>query len=334
MRVRARIHDVAHAAGVSVTTVSQALNGRGKVSARTRERVQQVADELGYAPSRIATALQSQRTGIVGFVADEIATTPFAGRIVRGAQDEAAALGLTLMVVDSGGDEAVERRQIEVLRAQQVDAFVYARMYNQVHATPTAAIEPLPLATVNVSNPEGRVPSVQPDEFAIGATATRLLLDAGHRRIAHVTIRDPGPAVELRTAGYTDAMRRAGLEPHAAVVEGPADSIAGRRAFAAVLEAAPLTTAVFAFNDPMAMGVYQTAFAHGLRVPDHVSVVGVDNLDIIAAQLEPALTTLELPHAAMGAWAVRAVAGPKGERPEHALLGAPIIRRASVAPAV
>ena len=90
MGKRVGIVDVAAAAGVSVTTVSHALNGRGQVNPETRARVERVAAELGYSPNRIATALRNQRSGIIGFVSDEIATTPFAGRILLGAQDASA----------------------------------------------------------------------------------------------------------------------------------------------------------------------------------------------------------------------------------------------------
>lgn len=302
MRARVGIHDVARAAGVSATTVSHALSGRGKVSAETRVRVVLVAKDLGYEPNRLASALRNRRTGVLGFVSDEIASTPFVGRIVLGAQDAAASRDVTLMVVNSNRSAVVEQRQIEMLRSQQVDALLYARMFHRVVDTPTFGTAPVVL--VNSEDPDVSVSSISPDEFHVGMDATHVLLDAGHRRIAHITIDEPGPAVDRRHAGYRAAMDAAGLLPHVVRSTGPADARAGRRGLEQTLEESPSTTAVFAFNDPMAMGVYQSAALHGLRVPDDLSVVAVDNLELIAAQLLPALTTFELPHYEMGRWAV------------------------------
>lgn len=333
MSGRIGIHEVARAAGVSTTTVSHALNDRGKVSQATRERVRRVAQELGYRPNRIASALRNRRTGVIGFVSDEIATTPFAGRIVLGAQDAAAELGMTLMVVNSNGEPEVERRQIEVLQAQQVDALLYATMFHRVVSAPTGAGR-TPLVLVNAVDPVAQVPSVGPDEHEAGEVATRLLLEAGHRRIVHLTLDEAGLGRDGRVAGHAAAMQQAGLRTHVVRVPGPADARAGRHALRIALEEEPGTTAVFAFNDPMAMGVYQVAAERGLRIPVDLSVVGIDNLEVIAAQLRPGLTTLDLPHSAMGRWAVEAAArllqDPE-DLPERALIEAPEVQRGSVA---
>ena len=332
MADRIGIHEVAVAAGVSTTTVSHALNDRGKVSPGTRERVQRVAQELGYRPNRIASALRNQRTGVLGFVSDEIATTPFAGRIVLGAQEAAAERGQTLMVVNSNGDPEVERRQIEALLAQQVDALLYATMFHRVVTAPAVAGR-TPLVLVNATDPTAAVPSVVPDEHAAGRSATRVLLEAGHRRIVHLTLTDEREAVDRRIGGHLAAMADAGLAPRVVRVPGPGNAEAGRRAMEQALREEPDLTAAFVFNDPMAMGVYQVAYGRGLRIPDALSVISVDNLEIVAAELQPGLTTLELPHAAMGRWAVEEAGRLLGgaEQPvEHARMEAPLVRRGSV----
>lgn len=298
------IQEVARAAGVSVTTVSHALNGRGKVSADTRERVARVAEDLGYRPNRVASALRSRRTGVLGFVSDEIASTPFAGRIVLGAQDAAAELDVILMVVNSNRHADVERRQIEALRAQQADGLLYATMVHRRVRAP-GGFGSAPVVLVNATDADAPVPSIEPDEHQVGVDAARLLLDHGHRRIAHLTIADPGPATDGRAVGFGDAMVAASIAPRVVVVRPDADAAAGRAAFRRALEQDPSTSAVFAFNDQMAMGVYQVAAERGLRIPEDLSVVGVDNLELVAGQLLPPLTTFELPHYEMGKWAVR-----------------------------
>jgi LacI family transcriptional regulator len=332
MTKRVGIRDVAAAAGVSVTTVSHALNGRGQVNHDTRSRVERVAEELGYHPNRIATALVSRRSGIIGFVSDEIATTPYAGRVLLGAQEAAAEHGRLLVMVDSNGDPELEQRQISALRAQQVDAIVYARMYHQVIAVP-AALRDLPVVLVDAAAPGTDELSVVPDEVGIGRDATRHLLAAGHRRIAHLTIDDRGPGHDGRIDGYRAAMSDAGLPPALFSVPGPADARAGFDAFQRAWQDRP--TAVFCFNDEMAFGVYQAARELGVALPAQLSVVGVDDFTPISAQLRPGLTTVALPHYEMGRWSIRAAlrliddGEPEGER--QLRMPARLIERDSVA---
>ena len=303
MTKRVGIADVAIAAGVSVTTVSHALSGQGNLSDKTRAHVQHVAAELHYSPNRVASALRLRKTGIVGFVSDEIATTPFAGKIILGAQDAAAERGMVLMLVNSNRDGAVESQQIDSLLHQQVDAIIYARMSHDLVTLPDR-LKNTPTVVVDAETSAGVAPWVAPDEVGIGRIATERLISAGHRRIVHLTVGEPGPGVDGRIAGYTGAMRERDLDARVVTVDGPADARAGRAAFEIALDRHPDLTAVFAFNDPMAMGLYQVANGRGLEIPQDLSVVSVDNLEVIAAQLVPALTTVGLPHYEMGRWAI------------------------------
>ena len=306
MAKRIGIKDVAAAASVSVTTVSHALSGQGKMSDETRGRVERLAAELGYAPNRIASALRLQRSGIIGFVSDEIATTPFAGHIVLGAQEAAAEHGILLVVVNSNGDPQIESQQIESLLAQQVDGIVYAKMFHR-RVTLPERLTHFPTVLVNAFDPAAHVSSIVPDEVNIGTIATRQLLSAGHQRIAHLTVTDHFPGADGRIAGYLDAMAQSDNKPCVVRVSGPSDARAGREGFALALREMPDLTAIFCFNDSMAMGAYQVATGHGLRIPDDLSVASVDNLELIAAQLEPGLTTVALPHYEMGRWAIEQV---------------------------
>jgi LacI family transcriptional regulator len=333
---RVGIHDVARAAGVSPTTVSHALNGRGQVSAETRSRVERAATELGYSPNRIASALRRQRTGVIGFVSDEIATTPFAGRILLGAQDASAELGTLLMVVNSNGDAEVERAQIGALLAQRVDAIVYASMSHRRSVVPTL-LAAVPTVLVNTFDPESEVVSVVPDEEGIGYTAAQRMLEAGHRSIVHLSIEQPGPAVEGRQRGYEKALTEAGAEAPVVRVPGRANAAAGRAALRLAVAAHPDLTGVVCFNDLMAMGVYQVASIElDLPIPERLSVIGVDNLETVAAQLQPGLTTVALPHYEMGRWGLARAAALAADRAvpvEQTLLPGPLVERDSVGPA-
>ncbi|MCJ1709008.1 LacI family DNA-binding transcriptional regulator [Microbacterium sp. VKM Ac-2923] len=330
------IEDVARAASVSITTVSHALSGKGQVAAATRARVADVARELGYAPNRHASALRGRRTHILGFVSDNIATTPFATRVIVGAQEAAAERDQLLVVVNSNEDEDIEARQISSLLAARVDAVVYARMFHHDATTLPEAMRGVPSVMVDTADTDGRVPSVVPDETQIGRLATEALVAAGHRHIAHLTIDQPGRGTDLREEGYRSVLADAGLSPLVIPVPGDADAAAGREAWRRLRSVSDEVTGVFCFNDPLAMGVYQAANIDGLSIPEDLSVIGVDDFRPVAEALLPGLTTVALPHYEMGRWAVNSLLhlldGGTLEGPvDHVIPGA-LVTRGSVRP--
>jgi LacI family transcriptional regulator, galactose operon repressor len=342
---RPRIKDVADLAGVSTATVSLVLNNvpTARVSPETRERVLSAALRLGYAPNAIGRSLRTQRTRTIGFISDVIAATPYAGRMVQGAQDAAWRAGHLLFLVDTGGDVELEARAIEALRAQQVDGIVYATMYHRVVGVP-AGLAPDELVLLDARPASGPIPFVVPDEVGGAVSAVNELTGHGHRRIGFATDRRRDvPAAAGRLAGYRSALQAAGIayEPELVVGED-SDTPGGYRAVGQLLDLADPPTAVFCFNDRMAMGAYRAAAERGLRIPADVSIVGFDDQELIAAALSPGLTTVALPHHAMGEWAVRTllaiVAGQQGgsDGPEAVerqfLMPCPLVRRDSVGP--
>lgn len=336
---RPSIRAVAEAAGVSPTTVSHALSGTRAVRAETRERVIRAAAQLGYTPNRVASGLRLQRTGVIGLASDRIATTPFAGRIVLGAQEAARERDVVLMVVDSEGDSELEERQLRSLADHRVDGVLLARMFHQEVARPDA-LGPTPVVLVDAVPTAGwRVPAVAPDEHGIATTAVAYLVRAGHRHIGFVQTTDDAPASRGREAGFRAALETAGVDAARAAVERGSSDAAGGRAAGLRLLDRPLRerpTAVFCFNDQMAMGVYQAASAMGLDVPRDCSIIGVDDLEIVAAALEPGLTTIALPHREMGWWGMSTlldrIEGTVVDAAEPLLLTCELIERASVAP--
>jgi LacI family transcriptional regulator len=331
---RPGIRAVAAAAGVSVTTVSHALSGRGQVSGETRQRVRETAALLGYAPNPIARALRSSRTNVIGFISEEIATTPFAGQILSGAQEAAAELGYMLMIVNiKRGD--INDPQIDALLAQQVDSVILASSSHRVVQMPPR-LDPARTILVNAHDPSRPGFAIVPDEIGIGLLATRRLLHAGHRRIVHVTVDEDVPAVGGRERGYLGAMAEAGQSPLIVRVPGPATAQAGSDAIRRAIALANGTTAVFAFNDQMAMGIYQEISIDPMvTIPHEISIVGVDDLQLISAALRPGLTTVALPHAEMGRKAVEVASQLNLPGPGHGTvvrLPGRLVERASVAP--
>lgn len=209
---RIGIKDVAAAAGVSATTVSHILNEvEGKrINAETRQRVLETARELGYAPNGLARGLRLKRSNTIGFVSDQIATTPHAGRIILGAQEEAAKHDLLLLMLNTGGDQELERREIELLLQRQVDGVLYASMYHRVVEVPQL-LRSVPTVLLDARSNDPGVPSAVPDEVQGGETAVRELIRHGHRRIGFINNVDDIPATHGRLEGYRRALAEAGI---------------------------------------------------------------------------------------------------------------------------
>ncbi|QKJ18349.1 LacI family DNA-binding transcriptional regulator [Microbacterium hominis] len=305
-RSRSRVSEVAAAAGVSPTTVSHAFSGARAVNAETRERIFAAARELDYVPDRIASSLRTRRTGLIGFVGDHLATTPYAGRIIEGARRAGLERDVLLLVGESGGDAAAEADLLTRLVAQRVDGILLSRMFHQRVRRPELP-EALPLVLVDAApEPGWDVDAVVPDEAQIAALACERLLREGHRDIAYVGTTDTSRAARGRQIGVRTVLGDAGipLGPDR-LVSDASDAPGGRRAGLTLLSGRSRPTAVICFNDQIAMGVMQAAARLGIDVPAGLSVVGIDDLHPVADALDPALTTVALPHEEMGRWGMR-----------------------------
>ncbi|MGW9586200.1 LacI family DNA-binding transcriptional regulator [Microbacterium sp. NPDC055455] len=300
---RARVSDVAAAAGVSPTTVSHALSGARAVNADTRERILAVARELGYVPDRVASGLRRRRTGVVGLIGDDLAATPFAGRIIEGARRAGLERDVLLMVAESGGDADAERDLVARFLAQRVDGLLIARMYHQRVERP-AVPDGFPVVLVDAApEPGWEVDAVVPDEAQIATLACRRLTRDGHRDIAYVGTTDESRAARGRLIGIRSALGDEGIALGDDRLELCAsDAAGGREAGGRLLDQRHPPSAIICFNDQIAMGVMQAAARRGIRVPEGLSVVGIDDLHPVADALDPGLTTIALPHEEMGRW--------------------------------
>jgi LacI family transcriptional regulator len=342
MRRAVGIRDVARAAGVSVTTVSHVLNDtpNTRTSDETRIRVRTAAAELGYRPNRMARGLRTHASGMLGLLTEEIAATPHAGRIILGAQETASAHNLTLAIINSHvSDETDElRSEVEALIDRHADGIIYATVFHDVVDLPEE-LNDLPAALIGARDRAGRIPSVIPDERRGAVDLVSHLVDRGHRRIAFANGIEDVPATRGRLEGYLEGLRLAGIERDDSLLDS--DESEARGGYAAVrrlLDRPDRPTAVFCYNDRMAMGAYRAAAELGLTVPQDVSIVGFDNQEPIASSVWPALTTVALPHYEMGAWAVETLTQLMGGNGEAALLAGhsvrlhcPIVERDSVA---
>ena len=324
--------------GFSVTTVSHVLNEvEGKrIPQSTRDRVRLAARELSYRPNRLAQDLRMQRSNTLGFVSDQIGTSPHAGQTIVGAQEAASERGFLLMLMNSWRDPELENREITALLDRQVDGIVYAAEYHRVVEPPTALTQTCAVL-LDARSDRGEISSVVPDESGAAVTAVEELVSHGHLRIGYLNNESDIPATRLRLSGLQEALREHGLpfDP-GLVATDVSESWGGYQAASALLDVADRPTALFCFNDRMAMGAYQAAADRGLRVPDDLSVVGFDNQELIAGGLRPGLTTVALPHYEMGRWAVttllEAIDSDGAAPVRHEALPCPLVRRASVGP--
>jgi LacI family transcriptional regulator len=339
---RTGIREVAAAAGVSVTTVSHVLNNTPNTQVRTetRERVVATAKRLGYRPSRLARGLRTRRTQTLGLVGDSIATTPYAGQMIRGAQQAAQERGRSIVLFNTEADPSEEDRDLRTLLGYEVEGIIYATMYHRVVSIPSI-LEDVPLVLLDAESPGSDAPSVVPDEVQGGCTATQELIDHGHRRVGFITNVDDVPATSGRLEGYRKALRAAKIRVDATlVVSNESETWGGYRAARQLLERESRPTALFAYNDRMAMGAYRAAAELGLRIPADLSIVGFDDQQLITRGLYPELTSVSLPHYAMGYWAAANLcdrldsASSESESPAAPatplLMECPLVRRDSV----
>lgn len=325
------MRDVAKAAGVSVATVSHVVNDKAgaRIGDDARRRVQEVVARLGYRPNALAKTLSQGTSRFIGLVADAIATTPFAGQIIHGAQDEAWKHGFVLLVANTDGNTAVENDAIAMMLEHQVRGILYSTWFHREIVVPEA-LHQTDTVLVDCFAEGSGLPAVVPDEEQGGRTATEELLAAGHRRIAFINTTSPSPAQSGRLAGYRSALESAGIAfDESLVFLAAPEQEGGYAATPAVL--ASRATAVFCHNDRVAMGLYDGLRENGLRIPDDVAVMGFDNQEVIAAHLRPPLSTVALPHYELGAAGVRVLLGlePAGDPCPKRIL-CPPIRRLSI----
>ena len=298
-RAASTIRDVARLAGVSVTTVSRVLNGKGDVAAETALRVQQVIDDLGYESSLAARSLRSSRTQVIGLVLPDMDHT-WAVEVVRAASRAVTGTPYDLFVMASGTRSHTERGRWE---QQQITRLNGALTDGVIVAVPDAPVfrTEHPLVALDSFLNSDVYPSVNADNFQGARDAVQHLLDLGHRRIGFVQGLGYLESANQRLRAFEQAHADAGipLDP-TLVLPGDFSTDAGVQAMRQFLALAQPPTAIFAANDDTAFGVLAAARAAGLRVPQDLSVVGFDNVPE-AAVAHPPLTTVDQ----QVEWAVR-----------------------------
>jgi DNA-binding LacI/PurR family transcriptional regulator len=290
----ATIYDVARHVGVSIATVSRALNGTGQIAPDTREQIDDAVRALGYKPNTLARSLVTRSTQTIALLLPDI-TNPFYPGLVKGVQDCAHRNGYMVLLCTAEGDPDGEESYLSMLRSRQVDGALVDGLRLSKARIGAFVDDGFPIVSLDRDIDSAVVPLVQVDNRRGARLATEHLLELGHRRIGHVLGVERLRITSDRRQGYEDALSAAGLAVDPDLVVGGAyTEEGGREAIDRLLDIAPDVTAVFAANDLSAIGVLNGLVDRGVAVPDEFSVVGFDDLRI-ASYVSPKLTTIHQP---------------------------------------
>jgi LacI family repressor for deo operon, udp, cdd, tsx, nupC, and nupG len=331
----ANIFDVAKQAGVSIATVSRVLSRPDAVAAGTRKKVLQAVAQLGYATNAAGKHLRTQRSDKILVTIPDI-SNPFYSRVLQSIEDAAQREGYSVLLAETHHDAKREERFIVMLRRRDAEGLIVLG-----HGLPEAALE-VSRETAGVAHivsgcevaGHGNIPSVHIDNHALARDAIEHLYSLGHRRIGVITGPDASSLSRDRIKGAVARARIQGAERDLAVTPGDFTIESGERAAEHLLTRTDRVTALFCFNDLMAIGAMDVVRRRGLRVPDDMSVIGVDDISF-ARYTVPALTTIAQPVREIGQETVRVLLGiirGQSTSPVSVVLPHRLIVRESTAP--
>lgn len=326
----ARLKEIAEIAGVSKATASLALNDSPLVASETKEKVRQIARELGYSPNALARSLVRRKSGTIGLIVPDIESA-FYGRLVGCVDGELRRVGYGLILAISNDSPQIEQRCVETLISDRVEGAILVPI-NRINTHPEyiarLAENNVPCVYVTARYPEDDIPCAMTDLGEGTRMLVGHLLDGGRRSIVFLAGEKNAYTTKSRIDGYIAACRERGLaaDPVNFVECEKLDYAHACKATAALLRAGRKADAVIAINDVMAVGVLNTLRAAGIRVPEDIAVAGYD--DMIYSSISPVpITTVRQNMALMSRRAVELLRGriaggppPQGEivliRPE------------------
>jgi len=326
---------VARAAGVNISTVSRALRGAYGVRRATCQRVLAAAERLGYRPNRVARGLATGRSHTLGLIVSDI-RNPYFAEVARGAEDAAYRAGYDVVLCNSDLDPAKQMRYVHSLLEKRVDGLLMNSVADlRRPEQQELAASGVPIVLLNITPGVRDFSTVTGDNLAGGRLAGAYLLKLGHRVIAHLTGPRRHGNLAARARGFLKAMHSGQARPSPVVMHGDQSYQGGYELTRRLLARRPEVTAIFAGNDAMAFGAIRAIVEAGRSVPEDLSVVGFDNVEL-AAIIRPPLTTIHQPRYAIGQAAVEILlrqAGRDGpSAPEHHVLGVELIERQSCRP--
>lgn len=291
---RITIKEVAETAGVSIATVSHVINNTRHVEATTRQSVERAMQDLGYQPNSLARSLRIGETKTIGLVVPDVYNLFFAD-ISRRIEDLGYANGYSVILCNSDNNLAKQHNYVNMLITKQIDGVIFISAGESTEDLQKLVNSRIPIVVADRVVPLSLADVVLLDNEKGGYEATKHLLALGHEKIACITgPSDVSPSMQ-RASGYRRALKEAGIElPAEYVVPGDFTVIGGGESMARLMKLGDPPTAVFVSNDMMAIGAVTAARKLGLRVPEDVSIIGFDDIELARA-FNPALTTMAQP---------------------------------------
>jgi LacI family transcriptional regulator len=327
------IREVARLAGVAPITVSRVINKTGYISDETRHKVEDAVAELGYVPNTLSQSLRWKQTGMLALVLTDV-TNPFWTTVARGVEDAASEAGYHVILCNTDESPEKQKSYLKALFQKRVDGILLVPARDEVEDIEQACKLQVPLVVLDRRLSQLLTDSVRCDSEDGAYQLTRLLLARGHRRIALLTGSPHVATAVDRLTGYRRALSEAGIGAiDDLVFFGDFTLASGLEMARQVLALDPRSTAIFAANNFIALGVLKTLHASGLRVPEDVSVVGFDDLPV-SMLIDPVLTVAAQPAYEMGVQAtkmlVQRLAGAGPEYVQDVVLPVTIVERKSV----
>lgn len=312
MDKKVSIKDVANLAGVSVSTVSRVLNNGSYVSSEKRQRIMSAVEELNFRPNYFAKALKAGVSKIIALVVPNI-NNPVYAYITQGVESVAREKGYNVILCNTDENIDVEREYIDLLKDRNVDGFIFATTRSDIHHIDDLISANIP--TVDVMRYSMGVNAVTVDNFKIGYDATTYLAKRGHKKIFIFTGNKRVVSFKLRTDGYRQALADSGLafDEGYELSSDMEDTGSLCRCVMDAIEQHGVPDAIFCVNWLRAIGVYGAAKKLGLRIPEDISVFGVDDLEFTEF-LNPPLTTISQPFYEMGEKAAETLIGEIAKR--------------------
>lgn len=298
------IYDVAREASVSMATVSRVVNGNPNVKPATRKKVNDVIERLGYRPNAVARGLASKKTTTVGLIIPDISNI-FYAELARGIEDIATMYKYNIILSNSDQNAEKEFHLIQTMLGKQVDGLIF--MGNHINEEHVKEFErsPVPVVLAGSVEQSGKLASVNIDYREAAREVVQSLIEKGHKRIAYVA--SPFHDVinkEFVLAAYKETLEEAGIYAEELVVEGDYTYDSGIEAWEKLNEVNERPTAVFVYNDEMALGVVHGAQDDELNVPEDLEIISFDSTKL-SLMVRPQLTAVAQPLYDIGAVAMR-----------------------------
>ena len=316
------INDVAQFAGVSKKTVSRVINNQSEITETTREKVLNAIEILGYRPSKVAQALATKRTETMGLLIGEIAN-PYFSEVAQGIMEVAQKNNYSVLIFNTNSEPKNEQLAVNTLLDHNIDGIIIYPTWENVKWFSEIISKHIPIVFIDSETESvSRIGQIKTMKYEGAYNATHHLIGKAHQHIGMVACKANQPIEFDRVRGYHDALINSGIQyrEELVILEGSPDIEDGYKNTQKLINNHPELSAIFCFNDLMAMGCIQACKDLGKRIPDDIAVIGYDDIRF-SSLLTPSLTTIQVNKKEMGIQAasllIKMLKNPNEVYPTH-----------------